>query len=90
MILKTLDDLNALSKLNHPTIMIEDLIDKSANPFMLLDNIYRMKWQGPTISSYNYKTTVYIDRLTTLLSKRIDGYNYDDVVQEVMSLYKKR
>ena len=89
MILKTLDDLNRLSKLNHPTIMIEDLIEKSANPYMLLDNIYKMRWQGPTINSYTYKKLVYINRITSLINERIDDCGYDDIVQEVMSLFEE-
>lgn len=68
--------------------MIEDLITESTNPVMLLDKVYRC--QDRFIRSYKYETKVFINTVTHLLEKRIDGYSYDDVVQEVMSLYKER
>lgn len=86
MILKTLEDLNTLSQLTNPPIIIEDLIEQSTNPFMLLDKIHRcMKIY---INSSQYGTEVHRSDLIHLLEKRIDGYSYESVVQEVMSLFE--
>lgn len=84
----TFEEFIEFTKAQMPNVKIEDLINQSINPVMLLDNIYRMEWQGPTIGSYNYEKQVEIGKITALLSKRIDGYSYESVVQEVMSLFE--
>lgn len=67
-------------------VMIEDLITESTNPFMLLDKVYMC--QDRFIRSYKYETKVFKDTVTHLLEKRIDGYSYESVVKEVISLFE--
>ena len=68
-----------------PVVYIEDLIKDSSNSLMLLDDLYRIKYEQRMIRSYNSDKEVYRDTIINLINRRID---YDSITSDVMSLFE--
>lgn len=71
-----------------PAVMIENIINESTNQYMLLDKLYRLPFDDRMMSSYISNKQVNVKKIIPVVISKLDGYNYESVIQEVMSLFE--